>query len=300
MLVAVVIAFAGPVLDSCGNPCGLKLGNLGEGLGFDHRHVRAKAARGHNRTAERRVDVNDRGERPVDPNRPRLGRHDAGNAARRGQVIDRCQSQGVGHLGSDRQAHPAALQIGGDQQRHGGASLQRVDKTGLIVQIGRKIAGDPGGPQRRQPRQFAGVVAHGVKHEQLPDFLRRRQPGFGRSHPCNRRIIQIERRNPQNIGAGHSVPLGGNHRALARSRPGSGSFAKRCAGRNQHRDHCLNHIRNGSYSVDMSQDFGGGYRNRTGLHGFAIRYVTSPPTRRRRSALSLATGAGHGKGRHRS
>ena len=39
-------------------------------------------------------------------------------------------------------------------------------------------------------------------------------------------------------------------------------------------------------SGDLGRD-GGGYRNRTGLHGFAIRCVTSPPTRRCRSFAAI-------------
>jgi hypothetical protein len=39
---------------------------------------------------------------------------------------------------------------------------------------------------------------------------------------------------------------------------------------------------NNSIFSKLEYKFGGGYRNRTGLHGFAIRYVTSPPTRRRK------------------
>ncbi len=33
---------------------------------------------------------------------------------------------------------------------------------------------------------------------------------------------------------------------------------------------------------------GGEYRNRTGVHGFAIRCVTTPPTRRNGEAVSTA------------
>lgn len=39
----------------------------------------------------------------------------------------------------------------------------------------------------------------------------------------------------------------------------------------------LQHCKTMTYD---SLEYGGGYRNRTGLHGFAIRCVTSPPTRR--------------------
>ena len=35
------------------------------------------------------------------------------------------------------------------------------------------------------------------------------------------------------------------------------------------------------YLYSNNNNSGGGYRNRTGVHGFAIRCVTTPPTRRR-------------------
>ena len=56
---------------------------------------------------------------PVEAHRPRLLRHDGGNLPRRRHVVHRGQPQRIGHAGAEGQAHPAALEVGADQQGNG-------------------------------------------------------------------------------------------------------------------------------------------------------------------------------------
>ena len=43
--------------------------------------------------------------------------------------------------------------------------------------------------------------------------------------------------------------------------------------------------------TQVIEKLGGEYRNRTGVHGFAIRCVTTPPTRRSHGSFKPGTGA---------
>ena len=74
------------------------------------------------------------------------------------------------------------------------------------------------------------------------------------------------------------------------SRPGTGTPQRRQDAQNRFEQnrketrvfHHLSQISTatGQTMPQAIENLGGGYRNRTGLHGFAIRCVTSPPTRR--------------------
>ena len=43
--------------------------------------------------------------------------------------------------------------------------------------------------------------------------------------------------------------------------------------------------------TQVIENIGGEYRNRTGVHGFAIRCVTTPPTRRPRVLAGFSNGS---------
>ena len=208
VLVAVVKAFAGPMLDGGGDACGLKFVNLGKGLLSDHLDIAAKTPCRDDGTAKRGIDVDDGSEGPVDADGARLLPHDARDGTAGLHVVHGGQGQRVGHLGADAEAHPAAFQIGRDEQRHVRGPLQGVNEVLFVIEVCGEIAGDAGRAQTGQSGKLFRVLAHGVKDKELADLFSHRQAGLGGPDPGDLRVVQMERRQAQKFGQvchGHSL-----------------------------------------------------------------------------------------------
>ncbi len=123
------------------------------------------------------------------------------------QVVHGGKGKGVGNLGAECQAHPAAFEIGGDEHGDVGRRLHGFDELRLIGEVGGEVAGDASGFQRGEAVQFGGVFAHRVEDEQLADLLGGCQAGLDRFDPSDGRVIEVEGGVAQKVGAvWHGVP----------------------------------------------------------------------------------------------
>ena len=193
MLVAVVEAFARPVLDRRRNAMRLEHLDLLERVPLDRRHIAAETARRHDGAAERCVDVEHRRERPVDPDGPRLFGHDPADLGRHLEVVDGGERQRVRHLGLAGETHPAALEVGGHQQRRRRRPVEPGDDLAFGGRIRPRHARHAARAKRLLRRDPVGIVAGRAEVEQLPDLVVRRQPAQRRAHPADRRPIEMKR-----------------------------------------------------------------------------------------------------------
>ena len=202
MLVAVVIAFAGPVLDGGGNAIGLEGGDLGQGVALDLVDVAAIGAGADNGAAPGGVDVDDRGEAPVEPHGLGFARHDGGNGAGGLDIVDGGQTQRIGHAGAEGQAHAAAFEIGADQQGHRAQGREVAGQR----DFGAKVIGiDAGDAARLEAAYLFGDVVRGAaleQHEELGQLVARGKAIAGGMHPGDSVVIEIERGSGE-IDASH-------------------------------------------------------------------------------------------------
>ena len=132
VLVAVVIAFAGPVLDRRGDALRLERGDLRQRVALDHVDVAAVAAGGDDGAAEGGVDVDDRGKAPVEADGMGLAAMMVADGVVASTSSTAASASGLGTSVPKGRLMRLPSRSARDQQRHVALQREAVDQRDLV------------------------------------------------------------------------------------------------------------------------------------------------------------------------
>ena len=193
MLIAIVEAFARPMLGGGGETRPLQLLDVGEGVTLDAIDVAAEAARGDDGAAEGGVDVDNRRERPVDPERRRFERNDARDRAGRIDVVHRSQGQRICHRRAKGKAEPRPLQVGADKRWHPRRLEHTLREVEFVLEVAAVVARNPASLQPAHVRQRLARIFPGQQDEELRHLLPEIERGGRVAYPADVVAAEAER-----------------------------------------------------------------------------------------------------------